>query len=202
MNCFLDGLGGFACNLGDLPHQVGAEWKHHVRQPRDVDQEGVSVFFDEAAITHFVICNRRYPAPANFAYILVIHQPRRDPSQPGRGKRLPPAASTSATTRSTASGKRASSNGESSGDQPSNPWHRPHRTPKSKFAERCSEFRLLRRAPVVVCQLGRRSRSAKVRSGFARGQIKFCFSRDNRGRRPAPMHPRRRSPARRRAARW
>jgi hypothetical protein len=47
---FLDCLGGFARNLGDLPHQVGAERKHHVCQTRDVAQEGVAVFLNEAAI--------------------------------------------------------------------------------------------------------------------------------------------------------
>jgi hypothetical protein len=50
MHGFLDGLGGFARNLGDLSHQVGAKRKHHVRQTRDVGQEGVAVFLNEAAI--------------------------------------------------------------------------------------------------------------------------------------------------------
>ena len=50
MHGFLDGLSYFARNLGDLPHQVGAERKHHVCQPRDMGQEGVAIFLDEAAI--------------------------------------------------------------------------------------------------------------------------------------------------------
>jgi hypothetical protein len=36
MYAFFGGLCGFAGNLGDLPHQVGAEREYHVRQPRDV----------------------------------------------------------------------------------------------------------------------------------------------------------------------
>jgi hypothetical protein len=44
MHGFLDCLGGFARDFGDLPHQVGAEWKNHVRQTCDVGKEGVSVF--------------------------------------------------------------------------------------------------------------------------------------------------------------
>jgi hypothetical protein len=36
MHGFLDSLSCLACNLGDLPHQVGAERKYYVRQPRDV----------------------------------------------------------------------------------------------------------------------------------------------------------------------
>ena len=51
MHGFLDCLGGFARDFGDLPHQVGAEWKNHVRQTRDVGKEGVSLFLNEAAIT-------------------------------------------------------------------------------------------------------------------------------------------------------
>jgi hypothetical protein len=50
MHGFLDCLSGFACNLGDLPHQVGAERKYYVRQTREVGQEGVSVFLNEATI--------------------------------------------------------------------------------------------------------------------------------------------------------
>ena len=50
MDGFLDGLSGFARNLGDLPHQVGAEGKHNVCQTRDMGQECVSVFLNEAAI--------------------------------------------------------------------------------------------------------------------------------------------------------
>jgi hypothetical protein len=50
MEDFLDCLSGFARNLGDLPHQVGAERKHHVCQTRDMGQEGVAVFLNEAAI--------------------------------------------------------------------------------------------------------------------------------------------------------
>jgi hypothetical protein len=50
MHGFLDGLGGFARDLGDLPHQVGAERKHYIRQTCDMGQKGVSVFLDKAAI--------------------------------------------------------------------------------------------------------------------------------------------------------
>jgi hypothetical protein len=50
MEDFLDCLSGFARDLGDLPHQVGAERKHNICQTRDVGQEGVSVFPNEAAI--------------------------------------------------------------------------------------------------------------------------------------------------------
>jgi hypothetical protein len=50
MEDFLDCLSGFACNLGDLSHKVGAERKHDVRQTREVGQEGVAVFLNEAAI--------------------------------------------------------------------------------------------------------------------------------------------------------
>jgi hypothetical protein len=50
MEDFLDCLSGFARHFSDLPHQVGAERKHHVRQPREVSQESVAVFLNEAAI--------------------------------------------------------------------------------------------------------------------------------------------------------
>ena len=50
MDGFLDCFNGFARNLGDLPHQVSAERKHNICQTRDVGQESVSVFLNEAAI--------------------------------------------------------------------------------------------------------------------------------------------------------
>jgi hypothetical protein len=50
MQGFLDGLCGFARNLGDLPHHVGAEQKHNICQTGNVGQEGVAIFLDEAAI--------------------------------------------------------------------------------------------------------------------------------------------------------
>jgi hypothetical protein len=50
MHDFFDCLSGFACNLGDLLHQVGAEWKYNIRQTSDVGKEGVAVLLNEAAI--------------------------------------------------------------------------------------------------------------------------------------------------------
>ena len=51
MHGFLNCISGFACDLGDLPHQVGAERKNHVCQTREVGQEGIAIFLDEAAIS-------------------------------------------------------------------------------------------------------------------------------------------------------
>ena len=50
MDGFLDCFSGFARDFGNLPHQVGAEGKHHIRQTSDVIQKCATVFLNEAAI--------------------------------------------------------------------------------------------------------------------------------------------------------